>query len=80
MSPGFSFWYKKASDEKNKVFVAWNLTDCLPNLPGKKKKNQSFFITTILCFPEYSTSPINPVYERRVDSSTLVIQHMLGIL
>jgi len=42
---------------KKKVFVARNLKDYLPNLPLKrekaKKKSKSFFIATILCFPEY---------------------------
>jgi len=41
---------------KKKVVDARDLEDCLPNLPLKrgkaKKENQSFFIATILCFPE----------------------------
>jgi hypothetical protein len=53
--PGFLSWYKKTVIPKKKFIAARNLRVCLPSLPQKKKsekENQSFFITTILCFPE----------------------------
>jgi hypothetical protein len=41
---------------KKKVFAALNLTDCLPSLPLKtrkqKERKSKFFISTILRFPE----------------------------
>jgi hypothetical protein len=56
MGPGFSFWYKKASNAsampKKKVFVARNLDDCLLNLQlrtGKSKKKIKIILSQQFC-------------------------------
>ena len=46
ISLGFSFWYKKASNDKKESFCCTELKDCLPNLPltpGKAKKKIKVF-------------------------------------
>jgi hypothetical protein len=52
----YLLWYKETVMPKKKVIAARNLKDCLPSLPLKtgkaKKEKQSFFIATLLWFPE----------------------------
>jgi hypothetical protein len=47
---------KKPVMPKKKVFVPWNLKDCFTKFTTQnrksKKENRSFFIATILCFPD----------------------------
>jgi len=59
----FSFWYKKASNAEKASFCCAEPSDCIPNLPLKTlklKKNPSFLIATILCFPEYYLIKLGP--------------------
>jgi hypothetical protein len=62
MEHGNSVLVQKECNVKEKVFAARNLEDCLPSLPlktRKHKKENHFFMPTILCFPEYTADEEN---------------------
>ncbi len=72
---GILFWYNKTVMSKKIVFEVRNLKDYWPNLPperGKEKKNQSFFIETILCFPDDSERWSQDIWDRSGGLNCLV--------
>jgi hypothetical protein len=83
MSLGFSFRYKKASNATKKLFVHGTLkivTKFTTQTRRSQKENQSFFIATILCFPEKENSiaPFLPVDSRNQESADSWFQESTG--